>query len=140
MPIFNWFKWHDEKKIEFISRSRHTGLLGGYFADKLFEQFIERFGFSESFIDALEKQKELILLKARHAVTDDDSIKTFIKICELEIEKMNTIINDKADFYEIKGILEHEIGIHLNIKKVSVSEYYTYFKTLKKIRSSKNGK
>jgi len=140
MPIFNWFKWHDEKKIEFISKSRHTGILGDYFADKLFDQFIKRFGFSESFTDLLEKQKELILLKVQHALTDDNSIKTFITICELEISKMDEITTNKDDFYEIKGVLEHEMGFSIDIKKVSVSEYYTYFKALKKIRPSNNGK
>ena len=102
-------------------------------------QFIERFGFSESFIKALEKEKELVLLQARMAITEDRSLSAFIKICQIEIEALRAETNSRSDFYEIKGVLEHEMGFQIDIKKISVAEYYTYFKALKKIRPKQNG-
>ena len=139
MPIYDWFKWHEEKDNTYLSKTRKIGSLVNYFGDKIMTQFIERFGFSESFIKTLEKEKELVLLQARRALTDDRSLNAFIKICELEIEALKKETTERADFYEIKGMLEHEIGFQINIKKISVAEYYTYFKALKKIRPKQNG-
>ena len=139
MPIYNWFKWHEEKDNSYLSKSRKIGSLANYFGDKIMTQFIERFGFSESFIKTLEKEKELVLLQARRALTDDRSLNAFIKICEIEIEALKKETTERADFYEIKGMLEHEMGFQINIKKISVAEYYTYFKALKKIRPTQNG-
>ena len=139
MPIYYWFKWHEEKDNKYLSKTGKIGSLVNYFGDKLMTQFIERFGFSESFIKTLEKEKELVLLQARRAITDDRSLNAFIKICELEIEALKKETTERADFYEIKGVLEHEMGFQIDIKKVSVAEYYTYFKALKKIRPKQNG-
>lgn len=139
MPIYNWFKWHEEKDNSYLSKTRKIGSLVNYFGDKIMTQFIERFGFSEVFIKTLEKEKELVLLQARRAITDDRSLNAFIKICELEIEALKKETTERADFYEIKGVLEHEMGFQIDIKKVSVAEYYTYFKALKKIRPKQNG-
>ncbi|MFZ9893417.1 MAG: hypothetical protein ACO3FO_06540 [Candidatus Nanopelagicaceae bacterium] len=139
MPIYYWFKWHEEKDNKYLSKTGKIGSLVNYFGDKLMTQFIERFGFSESFIKTLEKEKELVLLQARRAIYDDRSLNAFIKICELEIEALKKETTERADFYEIKGVLEHEMGFQIDIKKVSVAEYYTYFKALKKIRPKQNG-
>lgn len=139
MPIYNWFKWHEEKDNTYLSKSRKIGSLVNYFGDKIMTQFINRFGFSEVFIKALEKEKELVLLQARRALTDDRSLNAFIKICEIEIEALKKETTERADFYEIKGMLEHEMGFQINIKKISVAEYYTYFKAIKKIRPTQNG-
>jgi phenylalanine-4-hydroxylase len=139
MPIYNWFKWHEEKDNSYLSKTRKIGSLVNYFGDKIMTQFIERFGFSETFIKALEKEKELVLLQARMAITEDRSLSAFIKICQIEIEALRAETQDRSDFYEIKGVLEHEMGFQIDIKKVSVAEYYTYFKALKKIRPKQNG-
>ena len=58
MPIYNWFKWHEDKDDRYLSKKKKIGLLTAYFGNKVMTQFIERFGFSESFIKALEKEKE----------------------------------------------------------------------------------
>jgi len=139
MPIYNWFKWHEEKDEKYLARNKNGGYLATYFANRIFDQYIERFGFSETFIAALEKQKELTLLKVRKAITEDNSINTFIKICEIEIETMNGFNVDRSDFYEIKSMLENKMGFAININKVSVAEYYTYFKALKNITPKNNG-
>ncbi len=139
MPIYNWLKWHEDKDDKWLSKKGKAGLLTSYFGNQVMTQFIDRFGFSETFIKALEKEKELVLLQARMAITEDRSLSAFIKICQIEIEALRAETQDRSDFYEIKGVLEHEMGFQIDIKKVSVAEYYTYFKALKKIRPKNNG-
>ena len=74
MPIYNWLKWHEDKDDKWLSKKGKAGLLTSYIGNKLMTQFIERFGFSETFIKALEKEKELVLLQARMAITEDRSL------------------------------------------------------------------
>ena len=58
MPIYNWLKWHEDKDDKWLSKKGKAGLLTSYFGNQVMTQFIDRFGFSETFIKALEKEKE----------------------------------------------------------------------------------
>ena len=68
----------------------------------LYKQYIERFGYSEQFIDVMSKKREIALLKVDYITTGDKSLKVFIQIAEKELEEMN---GADVDFYESKSTI-----------------------------------
>ncbi len=124
MPTFNYLKVVDEDDIKFMAKKR--GLFGNY--EKAFEaiqrQLVDRFGLSESFIEIIELQKEIIALKCEVAITGDKFNNTFIRIHEDELKKKLEQKSLKSN--ELKILIEKWIGFKLNLHELSVSEWFSY--------------
>ena len=101
---------------------------------KLTEEYIERFGFSDSFIEITRKQKEILRLKVQRMVDGDKSANTFIKICEEELSEMKGS-EVSGNFWELKGSLDRS-GFDIRPMETTVSEFYTHVKTLMKYQKA----
>ena len=95
---------------------------------KLLDEYIERFGFSENFLEIVRKQKEILQFKVKRIVESDRSVNAFIKISEQELSELQK--DDKGgDFWQLKGTLD-KAGFNIRPMETSVSEFYTHVKTL----------
>lgn len=97
----------------------------------IYDQFITRFGFSEAFLDQINKRKQIALLKIDRMVSGDKSIRTLINIAEQELKAMSRQTSE-AGFYEMKGSLEQQLGFAIDPRRTSVAEFYSYFKLIDK--------
>jgi hypothetical protein len=94
---------------------------------KILEQYIAKFGFSETIkeIDFLERN--LGKLKIEKIVNDDSTLNALI---EIEQEKIDAIKkeceNIKSDFWKLKGSLDRH-GFNIDPMKTSVEEFYTHY-------------
>jgi hypothetical protein len=124
MPTFNYLKVVDEDNITFLIRKK--GLFGNH--EKAFEniqrQLVDRFGLSESFIEIIELQKEIIALKCELAISGDKFNNTFIRIHEEELKQKLEQKSLKSN--ELKILIEKWIGFKLNLHELSVSEWFSY--------------
>jgi hypothetical protein len=124
MPTFNYLKVVDEDNITFMIKKK--GLFGNH--EKAFEniqrQLVDRFGLSESFIEIIELQKEIIALKCEVAITGDKFNNTFIRIHEDELKKK--LEQKSLKSHELKILIEKWIGFKLNLHEISVSEWFSY--------------
>lgn len=124
MPTFNYLKVVDEDNITFMIRKK--GLFGNH--EKAFEniqrQLVDRFGLSESFIEIIELQKEIIALKCEVAISGDKFNNTFIRIHEEELKQKLEQKSLKSN--ELKILIEKWIGFKLNLHELSVSEWFSY--------------
>ena len=101
---------------------------------KLMDEYIERFGFSENFLEIVRKQKEILNLKVKRIVESDRSVNAFIKISEQELSELQQ--QDKGgDFWQSKAYIEKGMGIRINPLECSVAEFYSYFTVLKQKRT-----
>jgi hypothetical protein len=124
MPTFNYLKVVDEDNITFIIKKK--GLFGNH--EKAFEniqrQLVDRFGLSESFIEIIELQKEIIALKCEVAISGDKFNNTFIRIHEEDLKQKLEQKSLKSN--ELKILIEKWIGFKLNLHELSVSEWFSY--------------
>jgi hypothetical protein len=124
MSTFNYLKVVDEDNITFMIRKK--GLFGNH--ERAFEniqrQLVDRFGLSESFIEIIELQKEIIALKCEVAISGDKFNNTFIRIHEEELKQKLEQKSLKSN--ELKILIEKWIGFKLNLHELSVSEWFSY--------------
>ena len=126
MPAYNYFNMVDG---DFRYLVKKKGFFGDYVKayENIMRQIVDRFGFSDTFSEMLELQREICELKCEVAITGDRFHNTFIRIKEAELNRLNEIKSLNND--ELKIILEKWLGFKLNLHKISVVEWYTYIKS-----------
>lgn len=138
MPIYNWFKIHDTGDLKHLLINKDRLSEEGKIIiqrrwKKVYDQYLKRFGFGDSFTWLIEKQRQIALLMIEKAETGNLVLETFIDLAEAEIEKKNIETKKtSSDFFEIKNFVEKEVGFRIDVKQCSVSEFYSYVKTLNK--------
>lgn len=140
LPIYNWWKVHEMGSFEYllINRQELTDKQQRRFADVwkvLYNQYITRFGYTDQFLETMQKKKEIALLKVDLITSGDKSLKVFIQIAEKELEEMT---GEDVDFYTGKSMLEKSLGFYIDIHRVSVAEYYSHFQVAKKVTKTKD--
>lgn len=138
IPMYNWNKIHETGDLKYllhdnckIEAYEFRFLLNRW--KKIYQEFVDRFGFSDEFLSILELEKNIALLKIEKAERGDENMQTFIEIDEIKLQKKKAELNSiKSDFYEIKAGVESSLGFHIDPKKCTVVEFYSYIKTLKK--------
>jgi hypothetical protein len=139
LPIFNWWKIHETKKMIYLFVKEKDGKrkftndelrLLSFRWQKLYDQYLARYGFAESFIDNLEFEKEIALLKIEMYETQNFAMETTIEIKEYQLsqQKKRAQKKEKADFYENKAQIEKRIGFRIDVKTCSVVEFVSYGK------------
>ena len=124
MPTFNYLKVVDEDNITFMIKKK--GLFGNHKKafDNIQRQLVDKFGLSQSFIEIIELQKEIIALKCEVAISGDKFNNTFIRIHEEELKQKLEQKSLKSN--ELKILIEKWIGFKLNLHEISVSEWFSY--------------
>jgi hypothetical protein len=135
LPIYNWMKIHETGDLEFllIVRQKMSKWDVKYMEKtwkKLYHEYIERFGYSDTFVEQMIKRREIAMMKIRMMVNEDRSVKTMIRIAEVELQEMES--DGNMDFFTGKSLLEKSLGFHIDIHKISVAEYYSHFQLVNK--------
>lgn len=138
MPIYNWNKIHETGDLRYLLHDKcriepyeFRFLLKRW--KKIYEEYVNRFGFSEEFLSILELEKNIALLKIEKAERGDENIQTFIEIDQIKLEKKKAELNAvNSDFYDMKAAIESNLGFHIDPKKCTVIEFYSYLKNIKK--------
>lgn len=135
LPVFNWWRVHESNDVTWILKKKK--LLSEKNTKKvekiwreIYAEFIDRFGFSESFAEIIQKKKAIALLQIDKVLTGDKSIQTLINIEQIQLDKMLGD-NIKSDFLSIKTSIERSLRFHLDMQKVSVAEFYSYIQVIK---------
>ena len=142
MPLYNWFKIYETGSLHWLLKD--TAIVGYYLEstiqgihDTLTNSYIKRFGLSESVKDIMRKERERALLQIKMIITGDRSLQPIINLCDRELELLKSLSNENNNFYESKVNLERIIGYQIDVKKTTVTEYYSLIKS---VESSKNGR
>lgn len=133
LPVFNWWKVHGTNDLTFlyrikknISSANESECLVEVWR-AIYDEYIERFGFSESYLEILNKRKQIAMMEIDMALSGDTGLKTLINV---EKDILDKVVNSqvKGDFMDIKVAIEKQLKFHLNIKDISVAEFYSYVK------------
>lgn len=99
--------------------------------ETMFNQYMERFGLSDEFMEDLKNKIELANMKADFIISGDKYFKTMIRVQE-EIINANTDIETKP--FELERLLakmSKYYGFKLSSRDLTVAEYYSYLENIK---------
>lgn len=138
-PIYNWFKIAETNDFSFMVKDK-KGKFNEETASKkyeqLYNQYIDEFGFGESFEKNLLLRSNIVSLKIEKAVTGNNFLNNFIRQAEIDLKDSFSKAN-KVSITETKVHVEKYIGFRLNEREVSVRDFYTYLKVMSKDTSKK---
>lgn len=134
-PIAIWEKVTVSNDVTFLlhKRERVSDKIMGVLRkswEKIFDEYINEFGWSESFIALKSKEIEIARLQIDLLLTGDRSIETFIEIAQEERDNLQKT-NSKLDFMQSKIAIESKYKFQLNMNTTSIREFYSYLKNLK---------
>lgn len=132
MPIYNWFRFAETGDLKFMiakNQGKYNEADAQKAYKKVYSDYIDVFGISESFERVLELKKHLMQLRIDKAITGDNFINNYIRMAEIDLEQI-TKNTGKTNTNETKVHLEKYLGFRLNEKEISVKEYYTYLKVM----------
>lgn len=123
-------------KAKKINKKQRTALKEVW--EKIYSEYINTFGFCESFEDIIAQKLIISRLKNKQVITGDDSIENFIRAGELKLLKMQQRnVSGGNDIYKTKGIIEKYYGIRIPLAECVVREFYSYLKEMKKNAKSR---
>lgn len=99
---------------------------------KIYNEYIEVFGFSEQFKNVYEQKTKIARLKVKKIISGDLSIENFIRIEQIKLNNMEKRIEIAPDIYDTKIIIEKKLGIRIPLNEVTVREFFSYMKDLNK--------
>ncbi len=133
-PAYIWDRVHSTSDLSWlmvkkknVSRGIRSRLEKAW--EKIYEEYIKEFGFSENLLSIKEKETEIALLKCELILTDNRTLKIFIKAAEEELQDLRGGI-DKSNFMESKIAIESKFKFQINTMQTSIREFYSYLKHL----------
>lgn len=134
-PVFIWHRVHESGDLSWLleKRIKLTKRLRTYLKkvwEKIYDEYLHEFGFSENFIAIKEKEIEIAQLKCELILTGDRINETWIEIAEIELTDMKKG-NGKGDFMQSKIAIESKFKFQINMTTTSIREFYSYLKHLK---------
>lgn len=144
LPLYNWLKI-SEGKIEYSRKEIDKGNEKNdlIYSEKLKDTYFEEFGLSNDLIRLIELQKELAEARLEWIITENNFIKNKISMLEIEIEDLLSNKNNDGDIDESIISLSKWIGYRIDVRVVTVKEFYKMVKLFKKeieLRRNNNNK
>ena len=133
MPLVNWWKFNETKDVKhFLKVYSEVNTAKLLFLEtiyaKLMDEYTKEFGINEHLLLVLEKQIDIAKLKADFMNGAGANL-TLIEIAELELTDLVRGVKGMG-FYEIKAILEKQMGFRIDPHVTTVMEYYSYIKLI----------
>lgn len=136
LPVYNWWKLNETGDLIWLLREpcKPTSIQMGILSEKysrIMQEFYSVYGISDEYRNILNKQREIALLKCTYIITGDRINETLIDIAKFELSEM---VKQETDitFYDIKAIVEKQMGFRIDARSCTVAEYYSYIKIIEK--------
>jgi hypothetical protein len=132
-PVYNWFKCIETKDYSCclmnVKQYKPTLLVKCEEQfNKLYLEFIDTFGISKDLREIIELQKQILALKIELKL-GKRTAQTFLTIKELELDEKMETEKPKTNLHKVA--IEKYLGFRLNLKEVTVKEYYNYLEAIK---------
>jgi len=163
MPIFNWNKYRDTNKGKYLIKDVNSAnkitkfIMNLFFGlrflitkksfnksiynnawNKLYQQYIDKFGYDESFKEVLKLKIERFKKMTDFMINEKGNRKKFtiteINLLNMQIEEIEKNIpkSERVDFESNKVYVDKWLSSVLDDKKVSVVQYQYYINEMSK--------
>jgi len=136
ISIYNWWEVLDGnseyvRKLKLLSVVTYNERI----KENLQQNYFDVFGVSEEFNKLFDNEVEILELEIERGITGNKFLGTQINILKTRVinatkEKRNN------NLYEVKSYIDKYLGTRLDVKEISVMEFYSYLELMKK----ENGK
>ena len=134
-PIKVWFDIHETgdcrlllKEMCEVSSEEMSDLWMVW--EKIYNEYIDKFGLSEEFLEDLNNQIEVANYKAEFIISGDRYYKTMIRVAEDRIKMTKEDNSKPMDLEVILAKVSKYYGFKLSSKEISIVEYYSYLKAI----------
>lgn len=133
LPIDVWFDIHETGDLLLLFKEPEKAYLTdklNILFDKIYNEFLEKFGLSEEYLTELEQKKYIAELQADYIITGQRHLRTLIAVAK---ERNNTLpkVKKPKNIGVILAQLGKYYGYHLN-EKITVYQYYSHINALPK--------
>lgn len=131
LPIQNWFKIHKDEDYGALLTEKKELTNDDIIKlillwDVLNNQFIDRFGLSDEFIQEMDIRDKIAEYQADWIITKDNYYNTLIKV---EEGKLKMFVNDTEEYQDLEKTLA-KMSIHYKFKidsrGLTTGQYYSY--------------
>lgn len=122
LPILNYWRITEGGKLE------DNGVKSVEDWANIEREYFNEIGFGDRYFNILRLRVQLAQMKARFYAGADPSLKTLIKVKEMELGKYKTGGGNGGDLVTICASLSKFMGFRINPKEVTVAEFYGYLK------------
>lgn len=136
MPIYNWFRLQETNDIKFVMKCKKA-LSKKQFAEiekavkDMQAEYIDVFGINDQYKNYLELIRSIRILEIERAVTGDKIKTTFIEIKKVELNNLLKQMQG-GQINTVTVHAEKYMGFKLNLKELSVREFYTIIEEMKR--------
>jgi len=96
----------------------------------LYNEFIDRFGFSDEFLADLQTEIKIANLQADLILTKQKHLKTLIKVEQEKMRINNFDISEPEDIESILAKMSKYYGFKLSSRELTTAEYYSYLNNI----------
>lgn len=97
----------------------------------MYNEYIDKFGLSEEFLEDLNNQIELANYRAEFIISGDRYLRTLIKVGEERIKQTNKKNLKPVQLEILLAKMSKYYGFKLESKELTVVQYYSYLETVK---------
>ena len=135
LPMLNLINIYEESDLKYLLKKGSLDFRAYPIFENIQNEIIDNFGISKDFQNKLKLQIQLERMYNRLFVTQDKSFKLHIANIEEQLSKFD---NKETKFDLFDAIVSmQKNGLHVDIKTVTVYEFYKYSQSLVKINAQK---
>jgi hypothetical protein len=136
LPAFNWFRATETKNLTWLLKDRtkkcSQSKLEQVFQD-LNDQLIDLFGISDNYLNYMLKLRAYNIAKAKWLLSDNNFDKTMMLVAQQQLEEIAKQFGESKNVLAEKINAERILGFRIDVKQISVVEYYNYLNEADKI-------
>jgi len=129
-PMYNWICVSEEEDLKYLSKTGNICKRAIKVYNNLQDQIVDKYGINQDFMEILRNKMKIEMLYADVILNKDRSLLTKIEILEIKNEELEAKIT-KGDIYELVMAIEKNLGFKLDVRAISIDEFFKYTKILK---------
>jgi hypothetical protein len=131
LPVKIWFEIHKEGDLSLLIKHgsiEYLELVNIW--ESLYNEYLVKFGISETLKNRLETKKRIGLLQADYIITGQKHLRTLINIEKEKLEEDNKDIKEPVKLDSILAKMSKYYGFKLSSRDLTTTEYYSYLENI----------
>ena len=143
LPAFNWFRCIKTKDLTYLlidrkKKAKEEDLQLVF--NQLNAQLIDELGISDDYLNYLHKLRAYNIAKCTYLISQNNFDYTMMKVAEEDLKQQEKLFATTSKGGGEKINAERILGFRIDLKEVSVVEYYDYLKEADKVARSMSAK
>jgi hypothetical protein len=135
LPIKVWFDIHKTGLLLLLIKDNRKLKEKDYIKldevwEKIYDEFMTRFGLSDEFIAGLESEVRIAKLQAEYIITGQRHLLTLAKIEREELRMSRKKETSPVELEDVLAKMSKFYGMRLRASEFTTAEYYTYLKNI----------